>query len=308
MEEGDWFGTRSLMMAAYYNCLETADVLLEKGADPDGKDNSGFTPLMISVQHGDYDMAWLLLDKGADPDLRNLGGIHALAIAVSNHDEDLIELLLESGADINRNINSSTNALSLAKESGDETTMAYLVQNGASHNRNPEISELRVSLYLDFNSDDFMAGFSAGVTENKRNIYMTTGFAIRPSAIRILRSENDTLLFQLWERRYLWPVSIGKNFIFASKDRNRYGVRLHLTGGLTWGSYRGSKLKPSVKYLVMPGAGLFWRGNNVGISFDYQYVPFKVHGISNHRLRLSLQGFYDFRTRMKYTRKDISWF
>jgi len=233
VEAGDWFGTRPLMMATYYNCLETADVLLEMGADPDGKDNSGFTSLMISVQHGDYDMAWLLLDKGADPDLRNMGGLHALAIAVMNHDEDLIELLLESGADINQNINNSTNVLNLAKEAGDEAIIAFLLQNGARHNRNPELSELRGSLSLDFNADDFMIGFAAGVTENKYGIYLTTGFIARPSAVRILRPENDTLFYQLWERRYLWPVSIGKNFIFTERNRNRYGVRLHMTGALT---------------------------------------------------------------------------
>ncbi|MFC2098948.1 hypothetical protein ACFLSP_04300, partial [Bacteroidota bacterium] len=84
--------------------------------------------------------------------------------------------------------------------------------------------------------------------------------------------------------------------------------RIHLTGAYTWGKYRGSSLKPDPSYLIVPGAGLSWKEKYFGISFDYQYVPVKVHDISSHRFTLAINGFYDFRTRMRYTRKDISWF
>jgi ankyrin repeat protein len=307
-EAGDWFGTRPLEMAAYYNCLEAADMLMRRGADPNGGDNAGFTPLMIAAQHGDYDMAWMLLDRGADPKLRNHGGNHALAIAVMKSDEDFIELLLESGANINQNINPSTNALSLAEESGDEEMVAYLVSNGARPNRRPEISEVRGGLAMNFNWDDFMLGFEAGVTENKYKMYLTTGFLSRLSPIRVLRPENDTLSYQFWERRYLWPVSLGRNFTLLTQEKNKFGFRVHLTGALTWGNYRGSDLDPGLKFMLVPGGGVFWRQKYYGISFDYQYMPIRVHDVSSHRFSLAFQGFYDFRTRMRYVRKDIRWF
>jgi len=60
--------------------------------------------------------------------------------------------------------------------------------------------------------------------------------------------------------------------------------------------------------MFMPGAGIFWRDRYFGITFDYQYVPLKVHDISSHRFQLSILGFYDFRSRIRFTRKDISWF
>lgn len=308
IEKKDWFGSRPLMMAAYYNCIESADVLLDKGADPDGKDERGFTPLMVTAQHMDYDMAWLLLDKGADPGIRNAGGIHALALAVMQKDEDMIELLLESGAEINQNINSSTNSLSLAEESGKDDLVSFLVRNGAKYNRKPEVSELRGGLDLNFNSNDFMIGFEAGVSENKYQTFLTTGFLVRPAAKPVLRGENDTLSFQLWEKRYLWPISLGKEFRIISNGPKEFGFRVHLTGALTWGSYRGSSLDVGPSYLLMPGGGMYRRGKNAGIFFDYQYMPLNVHGISNHRFRISILGFYDFRSRMKHTRKDISWF
>jgi len=308
LEVEDQFGSRPLMMATYYNCLETADVLLEKGANPNSKDRFGFTPLMITAQHGDYDMAWMLVDNGADPTIRNNGGLHALAIAVMNGDKDLVELFAESGADINQNVNLSTNSLNLAIESGNEEMVSFLVENGARPNRRPEISEIRGGMDLNFNGDDFMMGFNAGVSENKYDAYITTGFLFRPSAVRVLRPENDTLSFQFWEKRYLWPISLGKNFTLKGERNTQYGFRVHMTGALTWGSYRGSSRDPDPRYLFIPGAGVFWRDRYFGISFDYQYVPVKVHDISSHRFQLSIQGFYDFRSRIRFTRKDIPWF
>jgi ankyrin repeat protein len=308
MENGDWFGTKPLMMASFYNCIESADVLLDKGADPDGKDKNDFTPLMVAVQHKDYDMAWLLLDKGADPTIQNAGGLHALAMAVMRKDMDMMELLLESGADINQNINSSTNSLSLAEESRDDELIAFLNRNGGKYNRKPEVSEIRGGLDLSFNGDDSMLGFVAGVSENKYNLYLTSGFLVRPSAIPILRPENDTLSFQLWEKRFMWPVSLGKEFKLIRDKKQEFGFRIHLTGALTWGSYRGSSLDVGPSYMVIPGAGMYWKGKNIGILVDYQYVAFKVHNVSPHRIGLSILGFYDFRSRIKHTRKDISWF
>lgn len=307
-ELGDWYGSRSLMMAAYYNSVESADVLLAYGADPDGKDKWGFTPLMVCARHGDYDMAWLLLDKGADPSLKNNGGMHALAMAVNREDTDMAELLLESGARINQKINSSTNALSLAREEKDSSMISFLVRNGARLNRNPEIYEIRGSFNLNFNGNDFMMGMDAGIAENKYKLYLTSGFLVRPSRVSVLRPENDTLAFQMWERRFVWPFSLGRDFLIHQSGTASFLCRIHLSGALTWGNYRGSSLTPDPRYMLVPGAGISWRDRYVGISFDYQYLPIRVSSISNHRFSMSIIGYFDFRQRVRYTRKDISWF
>jgi ankyrin repeat protein len=308
VEKGDDFGTRPLMMATYYNCIESADVLLENGADPDGKDNFGFTPLMVAAQHGDYDIAWQLLDRGADPGIRNLGGLNAMALAVMNGDEDFVELLLESGADINQSLNASTNSLALADESNDKEMAAFLIENGARRNQLPELASIRGGLELNFNGDDFMMGFQAGISEGKYKLYLTSGFLARLTAVRVLRPENDTLSFQMWERRYVWPLSLGRDFVLFKDGSQAFGCRLHLTGAYTWGNYRGSGLEPDPRYLVIPGAGITWKDKYFGISFDYQYVPIKVHDISSHRFRLVIEGFYDIRPRLRYTQNHISWF
>jgi ankyrin repeat protein len=308
MEAGDWFGTRPLMMAVYYNCYETTKVLIEQGADLNARDTFGFTALMIAAQHGDYDMAWLLLDNGADPGLQNKGGLHALAMATMSRDEDIIELLLENGASINQDINYSTNALTLAKESGDEEMENYLLENKARYNRVPEISGMRMEIGLDFSADDLMVGGEIGVSENKYKMFATTGFFTRTSATRVIRPESDTLSYQFWERRYFFPLTIGKNFPFYQINEGFAGFRAQLRGGITWGGYRGSDRHPGTRFVVVPSAGLYWRQKYWGLAFDYGYVNYRVHDLSPHRFRLSLLVFINMQKRLKYTRKDIAWF
>ncbi len=307
-EAGDWFGTRPLMMAVYYDCYETAEVLIRRGADLNAQDTFGFTALMMAAQHRDYDMAWLLLEEGADPGLQNKGGLHAIAMAVMSKDKDIIELLLESGASINQNINYSTNALSLAKEAQSEDMVTFLLENKAHQNRRPEISGIRFEAGLDFSADDLMVGGEIGVSENKYKMFATTGFYGRTSAIRVIRPENDTLSYQFWEKRYFWPLTLGKNFPFNGKKATSVGFKAQLRGGISWGGYRGSGLHPGTRFIIVPSAGLYWRDKYWGISFDYEYVNYKVHELSPHRFRLSLLVFLNMQKRMKYTRKDISWF
>jgi ankyrin repeat protein len=308
VEAGDWFGTRPLMMAVYYDCHETTQVLIRRGADLNARDTFGFTALMIAAQHADYDMAWLLLEKGADPGLKNKGGLHAIAMATMSKDEDIIELLLENGASINQNINYSTNALSLAKEAKSEEMEIFLLENKAHYNRSPEISEIRIEMGLDFSADDLMVGGEIGVSENKYNMFATTGFFARTKALKVIRPENDTLSYQFWERRYFWPLTIGKNFPFYHKQETSIGFKAQLRGGITWGGYRGSDLHPGTRFIVVPSAGLYRRLKYWGLSFDYEYVNYKAHDLSPHRFRLSLLVFINLQKRMKYTRKDISWF
>ena len=308
LEAGDWFGTKPLMMAVYYDCYETTRVLIERGADLNARDTFGFTALMVAAQHGDYDMAWLLMDNGADPRLQNKGGLHAIALATLSGDEDIIELLLEHGASINQKINYSTNALNLAKEAGSEEMEAFLRENKAHENRAPEISGIRIEMGLDFSGDDLMVGGEVGVSENKYKMFATSGFFARTAAIRVIRSENDTLSFQFWEKRYCWPLTLGKDFPFYRNGKKGAGFKAQLRSGITWGAYRGSDMHPGARFMVIPSAGLYWRDRFWGLSLDYGYVNYRVHDLSPHRFRLSLLVLINLQKRMRYSWKDISWF
>jgi len=308
MEMEDWFGTTPLMMAVYYDCFESALELLGLGADINAQDTFGFTSLMMASQHGDYDMAWMLLDKGADPGMQNRSGQHALSMAVMNGHEDIIELLIENGADMNQNITASSNALNLAREEKKDDMVVYLKQLGVRKNLVPEFSGLRFGASIGFNFTEVNYGITGGISESKYNSFATTGLVFRPNPVRILRPENDTLSYQYWEKRFVWPVTIGKQLRIYSLDGREYGIRFQGTGALTWGSYRGSDRHPVVRYRFIPSLGMYWRNKIYGITFDYEYMQLDIRGLKPHRFRLGIEFYIDMRKRTKFTYKHIDWF
>src|SRR5207342_1724606 len=80
---------------ARIDCME---LLLNKGANPNFKNQQGETALMCSVH--DLDKMKLLLDHGANPNASTLAGNTALLIAAHGPNKnEIIKLLLAKGAD-----------------------------------------------------------------------------------------------------------------------------------------------------------------------------------------------------------------
>jgi hypothetical protein len=83
-------------MAVYGRRMAVLELLLQRGADPNGADGSGVTPLGAAIDRRWEDGAFRLIEAGADPDLG-----YALLTACSSM-PSLIGPLLEAGADPNR--------------------------------------------------------------------------------------------------------------------------------------------------------------------------------------------------------------
>jgi uncharacterized protein len=60
--------------AAFVRSVPLARLLLDSGADVNGRGEGGFTALHSAAQNGDEDLARLLLDRGADPSLATEDG------------------------------------------------------------------------------------------------------------------------------------------------------------------------------------------------------------------------------------------
>ncbi|KAI5816000.1 ankyrin repeat-containing domain protein [Pyronema omphalodes] len=73
-------------------------MLLEKGADIEVRDNNGFSPLCRAARDGKVGMVQLLLEKGADPECHCNCGRTPLAWAARMENEGVVQLLLEKGA------------------------------------------------------------------------------------------------------------------------------------------------------------------------------------------------------------------
>jgi ankyrin repeat protein len=77
---------------------DSLEFLIERGADVDGKDESGLAPLHIAVLDGARLLAKRLIDLGADVNVADDSGRTPLSIAIESGDGDIIDLLRRSGA------------------------------------------------------------------------------------------------------------------------------------------------------------------------------------------------------------------
>ena len=73
-------------------------LLLEAGANPQEKSNSGWTPLHWAARNGHTDVVALLLEAGVNPQKKNASGRTPLHWAAKNGHADIVVLLLEAGA------------------------------------------------------------------------------------------------------------------------------------------------------------------------------------------------------------------
>ena len=105
-----------LMWASYRNNIEIATHLLNKGANPNIKDNIGKTALIIACSWNYIKMATLLLNNGANPNIKDFNGATALHYTGIKNSPDLITLLLNNGADPNAIDNSGNKPIDYLPE------------------------------------------------------------------------------------------------------------------------------------------------------------------------------------------------
>ena len=78
--------------------LEIIELLIDKGADVNGKDDNDDTPLHLSINRN---ISELLIENGADVNAKDCSGGTPLHSIIFNEDKDLVALLITNGADLN---------------------------------------------------------------------------------------------------------------------------------------------------------------------------------------------------------------
>lgn len=142
------------LAAASDEHIDTATLLLERGANIEARDSRGRTPLHLAIEKSSHAIVALLLDKGADVWARLHRGGSCLHLAASVHDAALTELLLDKGIDANtQNANGvtplyfavmrggfavsilyGTYETTLDKSNGQMETIELLIERGADIN------------------------------------------------------------------------------------------------------------------------------------------------------------------------------
>jgi len=109
--------------------LDAAKVLLQLGANPNGKPNE-VTPLMRASLRGDTDIVLALIQGGANVNLADPEGRTALMWAV-RHPETM-QALIKAGAQINRQDKNGTSTLMAAVWACNENAVRDLMKAGAT--------------------------------------------------------------------------------------------------------------------------------------------------------------------------------
>jgi ankyrin repeat protein len=115
---------------------ETAKViaLLGKGADINGRDTGGYTPLIWAALNGHDAVIGELLRRGADVRARDREGYTALMWASQNHRADAVRALLAHGANPNEADREGYTALTWAAQDGISGIASELLVHGCDPN------------------------------------------------------------------------------------------------------------------------------------------------------------------------------
>ncbi|KAK1765324.1 ankyrin repeat-containing domain protein [Phialemonium atrogriseum] len=139
LKKGTQVGVRSedsiskelLLSAAKMGHRGVVELLLEKGADTEARDESGKTPLQWAAENSQEGIVRLLLEKGANTEARDISGMTLLQGAAWRGYKGIVRLLLEKKADTEARDVFGQTPLGLAAKEGYEDIVRLLLDKGA---------------------------------------------------------------------------------------------------------------------------------------------------------------------------------
>lgn len=128
------FGLSFLHRACFYGDVNSAECLLNHGADINSCDTFGNSPLYVACQNRNGCVVQLLLRYKADINLCNKFGFSPLYIACFNRDSSTVKLLLDHKADVNLCDTFGNSPFNVAFSNKSDSIVQLLISHGAGIN------------------------------------------------------------------------------------------------------------------------------------------------------------------------------
>jgi hypothetical protein len=117
------------------DCVITLKRLVSRGADVDGRNKFGATPLSAAISLGHIRSLKSLLELGANTEAVDGDGNTPLCIAICEHNLAAVEILAEYGTNLNALIGiQGWTAVMIAAQQGSEIMLTTLIKSGADIN------------------------------------------------------------------------------------------------------------------------------------------------------------------------------
>ena len=122
-------GKTSLRAAAHFGRAEMVQLLIDKGLDPDARDDWGWTPLHVAINP---ETVKVLLDGGADIHAKAKDGNEAIHSLIGENMLDSVKYLLSLGVDVNTHGKNNITPLHQAVIFNHVDGAKMLLENGAN--------------------------------------------------------------------------------------------------------------------------------------------------------------------------------
>lgn len=121
-------GFQPLGLACFFGHLDSAEYLVKAGAPINALSRNGLSaaPIQSAAAGGHRKIVKMLLEHHADPNIREQGGYTPLHAAAQNGDDEMIRVLLFGGADLTLTSKDGKTALDLAMAAGHEKATLLL--------------------------------------------------------------------------------------------------------------------------------------------------------------------------------------
>lgn len=192
------FYENKLVEAIAQDNIEQVEKLILSGSDVNAKDkNWGLTSLQMATSRNNLEIVKLLLNAGANPNLRDESGQTALMMTNENSSIELIQDLLKAGADVNAQDDEGETALMTAAQSANLVIMQELLNAGANVNAQTDNGQTALMMIVERASDKSVDAVhllvSAGANVNARNKDGKTALSVAiaeklPKVVEILKS------------------------------------------------------------------------------------------------------------------------